>query len=157
MANRLRQEQHLVRAARHDKIGRLLSESGDEWGAVALFYGAYHRVKAALITDPIWDDIGQLQAIHSDLVPDDRLIERHRGRRRSGAPREWGINELVQTLYPEITRAYERLHQASISVRYGVGLREGALGDLAEASEEIKRLYDQGKLSATLRWTDDGA
>jgi hypothetical protein len=148
----LREEEHLARAEQHLKVGNVLVETRQEWGAVALFYSAYHRVKAAMLRDPIWGQVNALQAVHQDLIPDDRYIERHHGRRRRGEPREWGVNELVAVLYPSATRAYEQLHQASIDVRYSTGLPAGALPALATAITTISELDSDGELEAPINW-----
>lgn len=149
---RLREDEHRARAARHRVIGELLHDSGDEWGAVPMFYSAYHLMKAALLRDPIWDQLGPLQRLNRDLIPDDRHTDRHKGRRRGDQPREWGINELVQKLYPPASGPYERLHQASILVRYGAGLPSEAMPSLATSLERICALDAAGELEAPLLW-----
>ncbi len=136
---------HKARAARHLLIGGALEDAGDEWAAVALFYAAYHLVKAALLSDPIFDDPAKLHAIHFDILGDDRHTSRHHGR-KGGPERSWGINEMVTLLYPAITRSYERLHQASIDVRYSIGLPVGALPDLRAAIDQITQAADAGSL-----------
>lgn len=154
MPARLRETEHTSRALDHENVGRVLADSGHEWAAVALFYGAYHLVKAALLTDPIFDDVGAMHRCDPDLIERDRFTDRHKGRRRpGGGPREWGINELVQKLYPQIARDYEQLHQASISVRYGKGLPSGALAALIVAFDNISSERDSGGLTAPLIWT----
>lgn len=135
---------HQARAARHAKIGEMLVEAGDEWGAVCCFYAAYHHVKAALLEDPIFDDPTRMHDRHLDLVADDRFTDRHKGRRNTGRGREWGINELVGLLYPQIRREYEQLHQASIDVRYGSGLRSGALPAVTSALTAIENEANTG-------------
>src|SRR4051812_9416111 len=75
----LREDEHLKRAERHKKIGDLLAGAGDEWAAVPWFYSAYHLVKAALLVDPIFDDLRALSAISVDLIPQDRFTNRHNG------------------------------------------------------------------------------
>lgn len=148
----LREHEHRTRADRHRKIGDLLVQAGDEWGAVPLFYCAFHYVKAAMLRDPIWGDVTALQSIHQDLIPEDRYVERHHGRRRNGAPREWGVNEIVLQLYPQVVKQYEVLHQASIKVRYGTGLPDGALPALTDAIDKICETDAKGGLEAALNW-----
>lgn len=133
----LAEQAHLARAARHLHIGTLLAEAGEEWGAVPLFYSVYHHVKAALLVDPIWWDLQRLHTKSLELMPDDRFVTRHKARRVRGAPREWGLNELVLVLYPGVAREYERLHVASNNVRYHAGLVAGALPDLTAAAAHI--------------------
>lgn len=134
-------------------IGNALAAAEDEWAAVPLFYAGYHIMKGALLRDPIWGDIRALHAIHTDLIPDDRFIDRHRGRKRpGGGPREWGINELVQLLYPAAIGHYDRLYQASVLVRYGVGLAAGAVPALVTAIDAIEELDSNGDLEAPILW-----
>lgn len=136
---------HLERAARHRKIGDHLCEAGDEWGAVCYFYSAYHLVKHALLTDPIFDEPTALSRIDVTLQPDDRYTSRHHGRQREGQAREWGVNELVTRLYRPISASYERLHQASIAVRYGAGLAL-PLDRIVGAIEAVQNAHTAGEL-----------
>ena len=82
----LAEQAHKARAARHLQIGKLLAGEGEEWGAVPLFYCAYHHVKAALLVDPIWWDLQRLHSKSIELMPDDRFVTRHKARRVRGAP-----------------------------------------------------------------------
>lgn len=149
----LREDQHRTRAQRHRLVGETLVGAGDEWGAVPLFYSAYHVIKGALLRDPIWDQVNALQKINSDLIPDDRFIDRHHGRKRpGGGPREWGINELVLTLYRPAIAHYELLHQSSIRVRYGTGLPRGSLQPLMSAIDTLEDLESNGDLAAPVLW-----
>jgi hypothetical protein len=140
-------ETHLSRARQHETVADALGEN--EWAAVPYFYAAYHIVKCALIEDPIFDDVTRLHGKHYDLVPDDRYTDRHKGRKVSSSGREWGINELVYLMYPSVVGAYERLHQASIDVRYRAGLR-GATSDLRDCLTKIRDAYEQGQMRASL-------
>ncbi len=151
MAAPLRQLEHERRAEQHREVGALLVGTGDEWAAVPLFYSAYHVVKAALLTDPIWDTPSDLHRLHVDLIPGDRFTDRHKGRRRSGGgEKEWGINELVLLLYRPFAGRYDLLHQNSITVRYGKGLPEDAdLGTLLTWCDEIREGYADGRLVTT--------
>ncbi len=141
---------HLERAARHRKVGDALFGAGDEWAAVCYFYCAYHLVQHALLTDPVFDDAKTLAAIHADLTPDHRFTQRHKGRRRVNEAREWGVNELVQTLYRGIIGRYDRLHQASIMVRYNSGLVL-PLDRLRDAIDGIEAAHADGELHAAPR------
>ncbi len=118
----------------------------------------YHLIKAALLRDPVWSDLRSLTAINVDLTPEQRFTDRHRGRRRIGSnqPREWGINDLVFVLYRPAARFYERLHQASIDVRYGTGLPAGALPDLDTALKALFEMDSRNEIEAPLLWTPDG-
>lgn len=139
---------HLERAARHRKVGEALRDAGDEWAAVCYFYSAYHLVKHALLIDPIFDDPTALSRIHVTLTPDDRFTTSHHGRQRSGQPRDWGVNELVSRLYRPIAGNYERLHQASIHVRYESGLNL-PLDQMVAALEAVQAAHAAGELRAT--------
>lgn len=99
---------------------RLLNQ-GDEWYVVCYFYSAYHVVRAALLEDPIFEDLGRLTARSAYLTMGDRLATRHQGY-LAGGDRVLGINDIVRILYPQIAVEYRRLHSASIDVRYGEGL-----------------------------------
>ncbi len=113
---------HLVRAARHRKVGDALYDAEDEWAAVCYFYSAYHIVQHALLTDPVFDDPTLVASIHPSLSPDHRHTHAHHGRQRKGQVREWGVNEIVGKLYRGIAGGYNRLHQASVHVRYESGI-----------------------------------
>lgn len=136
-------EQHRTRASEHAKVGTVLCETDNEWGAVMLFYAAYHEVKAALLDDPIFDDLDACQALKCGLLPDDRYTSRHQGRK--GAHKEWGLNELTLVLYRPVAGVYQRLHQMSISVRYDRGLLPEPSVALA-AWEQFAALRDSGEL-----------
>lgn len=137
---------HVQRAERHTKVGLALLAVEDEWAAVCLFYSAYHHVKAALLEDPLFEDHEKCQALHADLLPDDRFTSRHKGRRTAGG-REWGLNELVLRLYRPAAGTYERLHQASIDVRYQTGLR-ASIADVRKLHERFETLLQDGTLSS---------
>jgi len=147
----LRELEHERRAARHRTVGTALIDAGDEWGAVPLFYCAYHLLKAAMLVDPIWHAPGDLHKLHTDLIADDRFTDRHKGRRRpGGGPKEWGINDLVMLLYRPMVRDYEVLHQASVTVRYGAGLpADVELSSLVDACDRIAAAYAAGSIAAT--------
>lgn len=113
---------HLTRAREHEQVGDALKDAvGNEWAAVCYFYSAYHLVRAALVADPIFDSMARLKAKSSHLMPSDRYTDSHHGSRAPGM--NFGVNELVNLLYPQILQSYEFLHQASIAVRYDTGLR----------------------------------
>lgn len=143
---RLDSATHLSRAAEHERVADALADAGHEWSAVCYFYAAYHLVKAAMLEDAIFDDPTQCQALHPDLLPDDRYVSRHKGRRRTSEGREWGLNELVLVLYRPAAGKYERLHSVSNDVRYHDGLA-GTVADVRGVYEEFKALVDGGALS----------
>lgn len=139
---------HLVRAARHRKVGDALADAGDEWGLVCYFYAAFHLVRFSLLSDPIFDSPQRLSALTLPLLPDDRNTERHHGRGRVGQPREWGVNELVGFLYKHVRVDYETLHVASIEVRYAMGQSLPTLAHGSEALGRIERAQEDGTLRA---------
>ena len=53
------------------------------------------------------------------------------------------MNELVQILYKQAVKRYERLHLASIQVRYSVGLDPVALPLLVDDLTAIEELEPQ--------------
>lgn len=125
----------------------VLRNQGDEWYAVCFFYAAYHMVKAALIEDPVFDDLARLQGINSNLVPDDRFATRHHGFIQVST-RVMGINDIVRALYPEIAAEYVRLHMASIEVRYGTGLGVISQASVDEDYEAVVTAYREFRLRA---------
>lgn len=135
-----------MRAQRHRKVGDALAGAGDEWALVCYFYSAYHLVKAALISDPVFDDAARLAKAPIPLTPDDRYVTSHRGRRRPGWPQEWGVNDLVTMIYRFIRDDYELLHQASIEVRYGRGRALPPIEVAREALDRIRDRSDSGSL-----------
>lgn len=141
---------HKSRAERHTTVGSALFEAGDEWAVVCFFYAAFHHVKTAMLEDPLFDDIRRMHEKHADLIQNDRLVTRHVGRRGMTTGKEWGVNELVGLLYPQIRREYEQLHQASIQVRYQSGLPGGgALEGARNALTVIEQQVQEGGLVAT--------
>lgn len=143
---RLDSEAHKRRATEHERVGAALADVDHEWSAVCYFYAAYHTVKAALLDDPLFDDPITCQAKHPDLLPDDRYVSRHKGRRHTSAGREWGVNELVLKLYRSAAGDYDKLHQASNDVRYHDGLM-GTVVDVRQLFERFKQKAESGVLS----------
>lgn len=143
---RLSIDTHVRRASVHCDAGDRLAASGEhEWAVVSYFYSAYHLIRASLINDPIFDDPTALSRVRTDLTPADRFTSAHHANKRSPNGRAWGVNELVQVLYRSQTHNYERLHQGSIDVRYGSGLRGDAAtfrGYLAG----IQSAFDAGEI-----------
>lgn len=114
-----------TRAEAHAKAGAALMEAdGSEWAAVCFFYAAYHLAVAAISSDPVFNDPARLRRINAELIPDDRHTARHNGRKRGPHGREWGVCELMVVLYDQpVASAYDKLHRASVEVRYETGLR----------------------------------
>ncbi len=113
------------RSEQHAQVGDALREAaGNEWAAVCYFYAAYHLATSVIRTDPVFDDPDRLHRLNSALIPEDRHTSRHQGRKHGIRSREWGVNELMVLLYDQpIAAAYDKLHRASIEVRYESGLR----------------------------------
>lgn len=147
--SRLDSEAHRRRAAEHERVGNALADASHEWAAVCYFYAAYHIVKAALLDDPIFDAVDTCQAKHPDLMPEDRYVSRHKGRRNTSAGREWGVNELVLQLYRAAAGDYDKLHQASNDVRYHDGLT-GTVQDIRNLFERFKGKVERGILSTEI-------
>lgn len=140
---------HLGRARHHRTVGDALATAADEeWAAVCYFYSAYHLARHALVTDPVFGDVSRLEAINVDLLPGSRNVTRHHGRHRPGGPREWGINELIQVLYPRVAPRYERLHQASIAVRYKQGIANFSAANPRVWLDEIEAERAAGRMSS---------
>jgi hypothetical protein len=143
--------QHVVRADDHEKLAKVLHETSVEWAAVAYFYSAYHLVKAALLADPIFADPGRLVAAHVQLTMADQATNRHHGYMQFGTggsrTKIWGLNDLVGVLYRQVWPFYLQMHEASVDVRYGTGLRV-PLDRIGEAQGLVKAEYTAGTLVA---------
>lgn len=138
---------HLERADNHERVGRLLLDANHEWGAVCLFYAAYHQVKAALLEDPIFDSLDASQNKRAHLQPDDRFTSRHQGRRGGRSAVEWGMKDLVLLLYRSAAGSYARLHMASIDVRYYNGTRASA-AEVLEVFDSFEAGRQAGELTS---------
>jgi hypothetical protein len=112
------------RAALHTQVGEALqAAASSEWAAVCYFYAAYHLAIEAIRRDPVFDDPTRLSKLNPALTPEDRFTKRHHPRKNGAHGREWGVNELVLLLYDQkVAAAYDKLHYASVEVRYGTGL-----------------------------------
>lgn len=142
--DRLTSSAHVKRADEHANHAAALVSN--EWAAVCYFYAAYHRLRAALLDDPIFDDVTQLHSLHLDLTPDDRYATAHKGRGGRGN-RDYGVNDLVYILYRFIAGPYDKLHTASCEVRYDMRLR-AQVADLSTLYATIKSEHEAGKLVA---------
>ena len=134
------------RAQEHEAAAHLFAQSQNEWAAVCFFYSAYHYMRGALISDPVFGELTRLQSIKQDLIPDDRYAAKHQGRRGTGRP-EFGVNDLVRLLYGSFSISYEALHQASLDVRYYRGFK-GNLGALEGHLTAIREAATTGQLVA---------
>lgn len=118
---------------------------------MAYFYSAYHLVSAALLSDPIFHDPTRLAAANSNLTMAERAATRHKGYMQYGPggrrTKVWGLNDLVQLLYRPVFPYYSQLHEGSVDVRYGSGLRV-PLQRLAEAQKLIKDEFAAATLVA---------
>lgn len=120
---------------RHFEQAQLVAGVSEDWASVAFFYSAYHAMKRALLEDPVFDDLGELKKLNPHLTRDDRRVSYHKARRNQG---RFGVNDLVQILYPAHIQNYERLHQASLRVRYGTPTQIYPLGDIQEWARSIR-------------------
>ena len=135
----------LSRAACHDAAAQLLDERGEEWAAVAYFYASYHRVRAAILVDPVFDSLVDLPKVDPRISVQHREISRHEGR-IVGGRRDIGVNDLVRTLYRPIYAEYLVLHDASVKVRYGRGISADRLAGVRACWSTVKHQYDAGAL-----------
>lgn len=135
--------EHTPRAQEHAHQAAALLAIGSEWAAVAYFYGAYHRARAALRSDPIFNDLTKLKTVNANLLPYDRDATAHHGRRKPSV--SFGVNDLVQLLYPAAWPDYTLLHQASIQVRYQTRLFID-LSKLGSAHGAFVVAHDSGAL-----------
>lgn len=135
----------LARAVRHDTAASVLYGLGDEWAVVAYFYGSYHRVRAAILQDPVFDSLINLPKVDPKLNKEHQGTSRHEGRMTS-AGRDIGVNDLVRLLYRPIYGHYLVLHDASVQVRYGHGISLQRLQDAHAAWEEISQASSVGAL-----------
>ncbi|WP_369044703.1 hypothetical protein [Sinomonas sp. P10A9] len=136
------------RAEVHGGLGDTLFEVRHEWAAVALFYAAYHLVKASFVSDPIFDDRMRLQAIDHRLRPEDRFVTKHSYGGIGPRATRLGVDEIVTFLYPAINHDYTYLHVASCDVRYRGGLRAISLDSLHASHEAVKSAFQSGELLA---------
>lgn len=141
--------EHVDRARYHRKAGDALFHAArHQWSAVCYFYSAYHLARGALRDDPIFSNLGELKQVNDRLIPDDRFAEKHQMRR--GSEKNFGVNDLVELIYPEIAVAYAELHGASVAVRYEQGTSI-PVGDLAENLEDIEQYLIAHDRLTTLR------
>lgn len=140
-------EECLRRADRHARVADALADAGDEWAAVCYFYSAYHLARAALMVNPVFSDVDALQALHRNLIPDDRTVSRHKGRRRPGQPPELGVNDVLRYVYPAVSADYENLHAASNDVRYHLGLPSSRTGEGPSPLTRIREAHERVALS----------
>lgn len=143
--------QHVLRADEHESLAGVLRDSGHEWAAVAYFYSAYHLVSAALLRDPIFTSPGRLAAASPALTMADQTATRHQGYMQFGhggrRTKIWGLNDLVALLYRPVWPFYAQLHEGSVDVRYGTGLRV-PLEKIADAQRLIRDEFAAGTLVA---------
>lgn len=142
---------HATRATEHHATGDVLCRAGDDWAAVCYFYASLHRLKAALLKDPIFHDPIAMAAKNSALRPDDRFCDKHRGRSERQADgtylKSHGLIDLAGILYPTVDLAYSTLFTASLDVRYKRGLTGGlALPIVRVYAEQIQSAYTAGAL-----------
>lgn len=136
----------LKRAVVMKTTAELLLNQGDDWFAVCYFYAAYHTVRAAIMADPVFDNVGRLTAFAPWLVPADRFVTAHKARVAPNSPRKAGVNDVVTLLYPHIAAEYVRLHMASVEVRYQEGLRAIHRDSAVKDFHAVRDAYLEGRL-----------
>lgn len=149
MSNRvaLTPSDHQARAVKHESVADALFAKHEEWSVVCYFYASLHRVQAALVDDPIFENPLRLQQKSRLLRKQDRLCDSHTGFFRPGGIKSWGLNELVRLLYRDISVQYEALYINSIHVRYENGPAL-SLERLKVHATDIKIAYQQRRLVA---------
>lgn len=146
--------ERIGRADFHLQSAVALHAEGNEWAAVAYFYSAYHVVKAAIETDPIFNDLTRLSRVDPKISLSDHLATHHKGNPSNGRP--YGVNDLVRLLYgSELYRHYSRLHSASVGVRYKDGLAPYSLDGLQSSVGLIRSSFDQGDLACRYQQASD--
>lgn len=137
----------LKRALASAETAKLLKNQGDEWFAVCFFYSAYHVVRAAMLDDPVFEDMQLLAEKSPHLTIEDRYSTRHHGYMGSGG-RVLGVNDIVTMLYPNVAVEYRRLHMASVDVRYGQGLGVISHESVVDDYETVINAYKDLELHA---------
>lgn len=111
------------RADVHWETALFLKESDDEWAAVLAFYSCYQLARAALLSDPIFDNENKLMNdIHSNMRAEDKYKTKHEVHQSGKGRNGFGVNDLVHQLYNYVSGLYRTLHRGSINVRYENGL-----------------------------------
>lgn len=143
---------HAARAVAHHQTADSLLARGEEWAAVCYFYASLHRIRAALLDDPIFRDPSQLAAKHAALRPADAHCTKHMGYTRrlsnGGSRKIWGLNELASLFYPVIAPGYELLYNSSLEVRYQHGLATLSLQGAGKHADLIRDDFLSGNLRA---------
>ncbi|GIJ30828.1 hypothetical protein Vqi01_59900 [Micromonospora qiuiae] len=142
---------HTARAAIHHQTAESLLARTEEWAAVCYFYASLHRVRAALLADPIFGDPPRLATKNPALHPSDAHCTKHMGytRMQNGRrKRVWGLNELVFLLYPAVAASYELLYNSSLEVRYQQGLATLSLQGASGHADFIREEFVRGNLRA---------
>ena len=122
----------LSRAACHDAAAQLLDEWGEEWAAVAYFYASYHRVRAAILVDPVFDSLVDLPKVDPRISVQHRETSRHEGIR---VPSQSVLSRPVDQLSPEAKNAPEVEKDKSSKRR-----RSSAVAAAAEPEVGEKRI-----------------
>lgn len=133
------------------ETARKLRSINDEWSVVCVFYAAYHLMKAALLSDPIFNSNIELAKISPNLTLADQHVTKHRARKGDAGASGLGLNEIVSYLYPDLASRYERLHMASVEVRYNGGLQNYDQQSLLDGFILIKTEFDAGRIKATVK------
>ncbi len=126
-----------------------LAAAGNDWAVVCYFYAAYHTARAAILADPLFTSIAACTAKHPQLQMSDQTVTMHKARVVPGKTRAFGVNDLVDLLYPSIAMEYLELHSWSVNVRYLEGLEAGSsIDQAAQFYGRLRAAYDAGTLVA---------
>lgn len=134
----MQDHEHLTVSEQHRQLSLAIADSvAHGWACVMAHYSVYHTARWAFLMDSRFDDPGALRAINENLTPGDRYADRHQARGRKDGSSGFGVNHLVQLLYPEATSPYQKLYHASIEVRYGMGRK-----NLLPPADRLESLMD---------------
>ena len=105
---------------KHWETTQKLITLGDDWSVVTGFYSCYHLLRAAMLKDPLFDDLPRLSVVHHSLRTEDRRETKHS---KGGLNKpELGMKEICTLVYPHASGKYYLAHDASNGVRYDGGL-----------------------------------
>ena len=110
---------HLEVADRHLKSVEQIAQVSETWAIIACFYSSYHYMRAALESDPIFEDATALSRISTQLQIGCKAVTHHNAHIRSG--RLPGVNDVAKMLYGKVGGKYVLLHGASVTCRYAQG------------------------------------
>lgn len=140
---------HLLeeRAEAHWETAHLLERADNEWAAVLGFYSCYQLARAALLSDPVFDNEENLMQIHENLRTQDKYKTKHEVHQSGKGSNGFGVNDLVHQLYNYVSQLYRTLHRGSINVRYENGLTKPLTIDTQlDIAKRFRHEYWSGRL-----------